>query len=225
MVPAIGDILPFAVGVALSPVQIIAVIMILFTPQARTNGPAFGAGWLLGLLVTGGIVIALSDAGDVSSDDSASDLANAVKLLLGMLLLFGAARQWQNRPSAGEEAGMPSWMASLDTLSLGKAFGLGTLSSTVNPKILALTLAAGVSVAQAGLDAGESFIVLAAYIVLASVTVVGPILYSLLGGASAERTLSDSKDWLMANKEAVTAVVFLVFGAVLIGQGICGLAA
>jgi hypothetical protein len=37
---AIGDLLPSAVGVALSPIPIIAVILILATPRARSNGPA-----------------------------------------------------------------------------------------------------------------------------------------------------------------------------------------
>ena len=40
---AIGDLLPSAIGVALSPVPIIAVILILGTPKARSNGPAFAA--------------------------------------------------------------------------------------------------------------------------------------------------------------------------------------
>jgi hypothetical protein len=46
MADAIGEVLPLAVGVALSPVPIIAVVFMLGTPRARTNGPAFIlAGW------------------------------------------------------------------------------------------------------------------------------------------------------------------------------------
>ena len=50
---AIGQILPFAVGVGLSPVPIIAVVVMLATPRARANGPAFLLGWLVGLAVVG----------------------------------------------------------------------------------------------------------------------------------------------------------------------------
>jgi len=35
--------------VALSPVPIIAVVLMLGTPRARVNGPAFVLGWVLGL--------------------------------------------------------------------------------------------------------------------------------------------------------------------------------
>jgi Sap, sulfolipid-1-addressing protein len=59
---AIGDLLPPAVGVALSPIPIVAVILMLGTPRARTTGPAFAAGWVLGLVAVSVIVLLL--AGD-----------------------------------------------------------------------------------------------------------------------------------------------------------------
>ncbi|MBM2823822.1 MAG: hypothetical protein HW413_2568, partial [Thermoleophilia bacterium] len=57
---AIGDILPLAIGVAISPVPIIAVVLMLGTPQARANGPAFAAGWVAGLTIVGAIVLLLA---------------------------------------------------------------------------------------------------------------------------------------------------------------------
>lgn len=41
---AIGEMLPLAIGIAISPLAIVAVILILTTPRARTNGPAFLGG-------------------------------------------------------------------------------------------------------------------------------------------------------------------------------------
>jgi hypothetical protein len=225
MGPAIGDILPLAIGVAISPVPIIAVILMLFTPQARTNGPAFAAGWVLALLVVGGITLAVSDAGDVATEDTPSDLAYTVKLLLGILFLLLAARQWQSRPKEGEEAERPKWMATIDTFTAGKSFGLGALLAGVNPKNLALTLAAAVSIGQAGLNGAEPWLSLLVFVALASVSVAGPVAYYLLAGASAERGLMSGKTWLIANNATVMAVLFLVFGAVLGGQGLGGLTA
>jgi hypothetical protein len=37
---AIGKLLPFTVGVAVSPMPIVAVVLMLVTPRARCNGPA-----------------------------------------------------------------------------------------------------------------------------------------------------------------------------------------
>lgn len=41
IIEAIGGSLPMAVGVALSPVPVAAVIIMLMTAQARTNAPTF----------------------------------------------------------------------------------------------------------------------------------------------------------------------------------------
>jgi hypothetical protein len=50
---AIGDVLPLAVGVALSPLPIVAVVLMLVTVRAKVNGPAFILGWCIGLAVIG----------------------------------------------------------------------------------------------------------------------------------------------------------------------------
>ena len=57
---AIGQALPYGVGVALSPVPIIAVVLMLATPRGRANGPAFIAGWFVGIAVVGAIVLVAS---------------------------------------------------------------------------------------------------------------------------------------------------------------------
>jgi hypothetical protein len=45
---AIGQALPFAVGVALSPVPIIAAVLMLSIPKGSVNGLAFLTGWVVG---------------------------------------------------------------------------------------------------------------------------------------------------------------------------------
>jgi hypothetical protein len=57
---AIGSALPLAVGVALSPLPIIAVVLVLTTHRARVNGPLFILGWLAGLAVVGAIVLSVA---------------------------------------------------------------------------------------------------------------------------------------------------------------------
>ncbi|GAA4234139.1 hypothetical protein GCM10022254_38320 [Actinomadura meridiana] len=49
----IGDVLPLAVGVAISPIPIIAVILMLLTPWARATGLGFLGGWTAGIAASG----------------------------------------------------------------------------------------------------------------------------------------------------------------------------
>jgi threonine/homoserine/homoserine lactone efflux protein len=214
----IGQILPLAVGVALSAVPIIAVILILFTPKAKSNGIAFVVGWMMGILVVGGIVLAF---GDVASDDGGeSTVSGVVKLLLGLLFLALAVRYWRSRPKEGEESEMPAWMGALDDFGAGKSFGIASLLSGVNPKNLALTVAAASVIAAAGLSTGEEVAALAVFTILASLTVALPVLVYLILGDRAEDGLISLKDWLSVNNAVIMAVLLLVFAAKLIGDGI-----
>src|SRR6185295_18870953 len=146
----IGALLPSAVAVALSPIPIVAVILMLDTPKARSNGPAFALGWVFGLTAVS--VIVLLVAHGASDPDSASSTSvNWVTLGLGVLFLALASRQWRGRPKKGEAPVMPKWMASIDGFTAPKSLVLGVALSAVNPKNLALTLAAAGSIAQAGL--------------------------------------------------------------------------
>ena len=77
---AIGTILPQAIGVAISPVPIIAVILMLFSQRARSNGPAFLLGWVLALAVVGSIVLVLANLGKISTGGTPSTLAYVLKL-------------------------------------------------------------------------------------------------------------------------------------------------
>jgi Sap, sulfolipid-1-addressing protein len=81
------------VGVAISPIPIVAVILMFFSAKAKVNGPSFLAGWVVGLIVVGVIVLAIAGAGDVDSDEDASNVAALIKLGIGLLLILLAVRQ------------------------------------------------------------------------------------------------------------------------------------
>lgn len=219
---AIGQILPLAVGVALSPIPIAAVILMLFTPRARSTATAFALGWLLGLGIAATVVLALSGAGDVATDDSGSPSTTIgwVKLALGVVLLLLAARRWRNRPRGDETPDTPGWMDTLDHVGSGRSLVLGAALSGVNPKNLALTIAAGTTIAAAGLSTGEEVGTTVLFVLLASVTVLLPVVAFLVAGDRSTATLDAAKTWLIRNNGTVIAVVFVVFGAKLIGDGI-----
>ncbi len=139
---AIGQVLSLGVGVALSPVRIIAVVLMLGTPRARANGPAFVLGWVVGLAIVGTLVLIAAGGADASEGGEPATWVDVLELVLGCLLALVALKQWRGRPHEGEEAALPKWMQAIDTFKPGKAFGMGVLLSAVNPKNLLLTVAA-----------------------------------------------------------------------------------
>jgi hypothetical protein len=216
----ISDVLTFAVGVAISPIPIVAVILMLFSPRARVNGLSFLLGWVVSLAAVCTVVYVLAHDGNVATSSTASDSVSWGKIVLGAALLLLARRQWRQRPDPGAEPEMPRWMATLDHVSPAKAFGLAVVLAAVNPKNLVLTLGAAAGLAQSGVTTSEAVVSIAVFVVIASLTIAGPVLYALVGGAKARASLDGAKGWLTVHNAAVMTVLFLVFGVDLIAKGL-----
>jgi threonine/homoserine/homoserine lactone efflux protein len=214
-----GEILPYAVAVAISPVPIIAVILMLFSARAGSNGPAFLGGWVVGLLAVSVIVLVVSGLAALGSGGTPTWVA-LLKIVLGVLLLLLGWEKLSNRPPAGTAAPMPKWLQAVDQMTPGKAFGMGALLSGVNPKNLILTAAAALLIAQAGLAAVDVVVMVVVFVLIGSSSIAIPVAYHRLGGPPARARLTSAKAWLGENNATVMAVLLLVFGVALIGKGI-----
>jgi threonine/homoserine/homoserine lactone efflux protein len=218
----IGDLLPSAVGVALSPVPIVAVILMLGTPRGHTNGPAFAVGWVVGLTAVTVLVLWLAGGSD-DADSGTSTVVDLVKLFFGLVLLVVAVQQWRSRPRPGQEPEMPGWMSALDRFTWGRSLGLGAVLSGVNPKNLALAVAAGAGIAQGGLSADGDIVAVVVFVVLGSLTVAGPVLASVIWGERVRGPLESAKQFMAADNAVIMAMVCLVLAAKLVGSSIAGL--
>lgn len=216
----IGEVLTFAIGVAISPLPIIAVILMLFSERAGVNGLVFLLGWVLALAAVGTVAFLAADQSSPATSSSASDGIAWGKIALGGVLLVLAARNWRNRPRRGAQPAMPKWMAGIDALRPARAFVLGLLLAGVNPKNLILAVGAGSGLAQLGPSTAAAVVSLIVFVVVASVTIAGPVAYHAFGDERAKAVLDELKDWLRLHNTAVMAVLFLVFGVNLIAKGI-----
>ncbi len=212
MVEALAGALPIAVGILVVPLPIAAVILLLFSPRATANGLAFLAGWALGLLLVGGLTLLVADGGHVGEGGGPARWASAVKLGLGVGLLYLAYRTFGKRPRPGEEPTLPGWMQALASSTPVRSFGLGALLAGANPKNLLLVVGAMTSVAMLGLPPGQTAVVLVVFVVVCSLGVATPVGYALAGGQKARETLASWETWLVANNAVVVAVVLLVLG-------------
>lgn len=223
MAEAIGQILPLAVVVALSPVPIIAVVLMLGTPRARVNGPAFLLGWAVGLAVVGALVLVVASAAGASEAAEPATWVEVLKLVLGLLLLVLAVKQWRGRPRRGGDGDLPPWMQKVDTFTPGRTIAIAVALSSVNPKNLVLVVAAGAAIAQTGIDAGEQAIALGVFVLVCTLGPGLPVAAYFLLGDRARRLLDELKLWMAAHSAAIMAVLCLVIGAKLIGDAVSGL--
>jgi hypothetical protein len=118
---------------------------------------------------------------------------------------------------------MPKWMAGIEALAAGRALGLGALLAAANPKNLVLVVGAAAGVAQLGVSTGDAIMALVVFLVIASLSVGGPVVYYFVGGERARAALDELKGWLAVNNATVMTVLLLVFGALLIANGLAPL--
>lgn len=216
----IGEILPLALGIAISPIPIIAAILMLLSPKAKVTSVGFLLGWVVGIVVAVSVFTLLSSTLPDDDPDAAKPIQGVIQLVLGALLLLLAVRNWRSRPKPGEDLTLPKWMQAIDKATFPLAFGLGFLLSALNPKNLLMGAGAGVDIGGAGLAFGSIVVVIAVFTVLAASTVLVPVIGYLIAADRLRAPLDALKIWLQKENAVIMAVLLLVIGISLIGKGI-----
>jgi threonine/homoserine/homoserine lactone efflux protein len=98
--------------------------------------------------------------------------------------------------------------------------GAGLVLGSVNPKNVVVGLAAAATVASAAIPLGQQIGAICIYVLTAVAGVAAPIMMTVFLGDRSPRVLEGWKGWLARNNATVMSVLFLIFGVVLIGQGI-----
>lgn len=142
---AVGEILPLALGVAVSPMAVVALLLVLRGPRAGVAAPAYVLGWAVGVAAA---VTVFTIAGSLLPDEGSRGsrpIGGSIRIILGGLLALLAARTWTLRPRTGAEPRPPAWMAVVDALSPARAGGLAALLAVVTPKNLLLAADVGLA--------------------------------------------------------------------------------
>jgi hypothetical protein len=202
---------------------IITTVLMLLSPDAKSRTVGLLVGCLVGV---GGAVALFTLLADLlpTQDSGGSSLAAAViKMVVGVLLVVLALREWRERRGKGDRAELPKWMAGVDSMTPGKALVLGLLLSAVVPKNLLLALSAGLIVGEAGFSSGRAAVVIVVFTAIATSTVAVPVVAHLVAPARLHGPFERLREWLVENNVTIMVVVLLVIGAVIIGNSIASL--
>jgi threonine/homoserine/homoserine lactone efflux protein len=221
---AIGQVIAFAAGVALSPTAVIGVVLLLSTARARSVGPAFMLGWMLGLATVGTVALAAASGAEASEAGAPATWVSVLKIVLGMLLLLVAVRQWRGRHPGDGEAKLPAWMQAIDKFTWPRAAGVAVALAALNPKNLLLTVSAAAAIAQTGADTGAQAVALAVFVLLGSLGVGVPLAIYFLMGDRATTVLGGLRGWMVRENATIVSVICVIIGAKLIGDAITALA-
>lgn len=217
---AIGTTLPLAIGVAISPIGIVATVVMLTTGRGTGNGLAFLFGWFVGLVVACWVLLQLNLGADPTTGGHPADWTAYAKIILGLLLLVVAHRQRTGKPAGDEKPDLPKWMDKIDSINPLRAGGLAFLLGAVNPKNLILTMAAATAIGQVGAGSSEELTAVLVYAAIASIGAAVPVGIYFFMGDRADSMLERLKASMARNNGVIMAVICVVIAAKLIGDGI-----
>jgi threonine/homoserine/homoserine lactone efflux protein len=216
---AFGEMLPAAMGIALSPFPIIAVVLVLGTVDAVRTGLSFAIGWLLGIgALTAAILLMVASADQAGSTEST--LLAWVRVSAGAAMILLAGKKWHTRPRDGDEHVLPPWMERIDGATPARAFRLGAALGGANPKNIALALSAAASITELGLHGGTKAAAGVIFVLLASCTVLGAVIVRVVAGDRATAPLDSVKHFMLYNNNVIMMTVLLLLGASVLGNGL-----
>jgi Sap, sulfolipid-1-addressing protein len=220
---AIGEVLAFGVGVALSPLAIVAVVVMLVSGDGGRPAWAFAGAWVLSLGVVSTVVLLVADGADASTNGAPATWVSVVKIVVGLLLVLFGMRQWRGRTGRETEPATPGWMRHLDNVTVARAAGLAAAFNVVKPKNLLLTIGAGVAVAQVGASPAGQATAVCVFVLLGTVGLGIPLAIHVVMGSRGRDLLTELRDWMVHENAAIIAALSLVIAAKLLGDAIISL--
>lgn len=222
MASEFGDVFIAAIAAAISPVPIIAAILILFSDHSRRNGILYLLGWVIGMLICIGAVLLLPEDLDLQRGAVLATAGAGFRIFIGLLFVVAALAVWLRRPKTGEARPLPAWTNRIAGLSGIQALLLALGLAVINPKNLALAFSTILSIAEAGALPRQARLALAMFVFIGSLSIAIPVFYRLVAGKQADKQLQVWKEWLMVNNATVVCVVLLMMGVMIIGKGVGG---
>jgi threonine/homoserine/homoserine lactone efflux protein len=207
---------PFALGVAASPVPVASMILLLSSQRGRLAGGSFAVGWIVGVAAAALSLVLLVAATGVSDSDPA--WIGVAEIVLGVGFAVAAIRIWV-RSSAEQTSATPRWLQALDDLSPARSAVVGVVLAGANPKVIALCLGAALALAEADAGAPTSAAGVLAFATVGAAGVVAPLLLYLAAPARAGVVLARLREWLVRNDRTVLVVLGFVLAAIFVAGG------
>jgi threonine/homoserine/homoserine lactone efflux protein len=198
--------------ITLSPLTLVAFILLLAAEGGIWKGLAFILGWMACLVAVIAAVI-LTTGGDPPRQHTAPSTAVlVVKALLGILLIWIGIRRRRRR---GLPRKPPTWMGWLDRMSPWAAVGFGAF---MQPWSLVAIGAA--TVVQAKLSTVGDWLALVVFCLLATSSFLVMELYAVLSPEAAAARLGRIRTWIDGHMDQAIILVSLALGGLLLVDSI-----
>jgi len=212
---------PFIIGSAVVPLQIMMIILLLnSTRQGLAKAICLVAG-MTAIRLMQGVIFGLILSPNQGETSGKSPVVSTLLIVLGILLLITAYKQWQNEDDP--DSPPPKWMVMLDTLTPLKALGMGAGLVLISGKFWVFTLSAIGVIGEAQLGQPSSTVAFLIFILLAQSLLLLILILRVIIPRQSKSIMENISAWLTKYNRSIVFVVSLVFGLLFTIQGVTGL--
>lgn len=213
-----GTLIPLALVVALSPLSIIpALLLVLHAARPKPTGLAFLFGWVVGLAAVTVVFVQVPHLLG-GFDRDAPTWASWLRIGIGAALVLFGFRRWVTRTRGA--ASPPKWLTTVSRITPLSAATIGVVLVLINPKILLVTAAAGLSIGTAELSSTSATAAVACYTTVAASTVAVPIMAYVAAAERVDPQLEWGRRWFDRHQAGIIAAILILVGLALSYTGI-----
>jgi len=209
------NLLLIGLAVTLDPLPLSAFLVVLPSKSGVRKGAAFVFGWLvsLAIVVTATVLATGNNPPQPNTAPSLASLAVRIALGAGLVALAIRDRRRMGKPKKPKKP--PKWQAHVDNMSPWFAL---VLAPTLQP--WALIGAGAATVVEAKLSSWESFLALAGFCLLASVSYLAMEIYAGVRPDKSQVLLARFRTWIESHTDQVIIWGSLVIGLWLVADSI-----
>jgi hypothetical protein len=209
------DLVLIALVITLEPIPLTAFLLVLMSRGGVHKGAAFIFGWLLSLAAVVALTVAFTGNKPPKPNTAPSLAAIAVKILIGVVLVFIALRRRARLGQPKKPKDPPRWQTGIDNMSTWVVIGLAPLTQPWG------LVAAGVAtIMEAKLSSWESYIALFLFCIVATATYLVMEIYAGFRPEKAQIMLRSVRNWIDTHTDQVIIIAFLGLGFWLVGTSI-----
>ena len=139
------------------------------------------------------------------------------RLVIGALLIVFGIYRWATRKQSVHE---PAWMRKLTGVTPGRAFATAAVLAVVNPKVLFMCIAAGVTIDTDQLTRPQAWAAVLYFTIVAGSSVAIPILTYAVAGERLDPAMARLGAWLHRQHAALVAAILIAIGLLVLYKGI-----
>jgi hypothetical protein len=209
------DLVLIGLVITLEPIPLTAFMLVLMSRGGVRKGAAFIFGWLASLAAVVALTVVFTGNKPPRPNTAPSLAGIAVKILIGVVLLFIAFRRRARMGKPKKPKKPPKWQAGIDNMSPWLIVGLAPLTQPWG------LVAAGVAtIMEAKLGSAQSYIALFLFCVVSTLVYLVMEVFAGFRPERAQAVMTSVRRWIESHTDQVIIILSLGLGLWLVGKSI-----